>query len=247
MQTLVTQGLVLNRRHADAVGCFFAVPVMERGGDTVRDVAWSGSKGLGQPVWTGTRSYVNQRRGRALNISVGNTVATPSTGQPWSNDFSVCATVTITTPTNQNAVVRCGGFLFGVRSIGGTVSLWDNGATVVSNGPAITASVESTIGVRWRTGVTPDFFLNGVRSLGDATVAITSVATKTTIGGQAAVADMVGTVRDVRIWNRFMPDATFRRYHYDPYSFYMPDESMLVSAPFLGGQFMPFLHPSLQS
>ncbi len=55
MQALPTQGLRLNRRHPDAVGCYFAMPVMECGGEVVRDLAWSGSKGLGQPTWSGTR------------------------------------------------------------------------------------------------------------------------------------------------------------------------------------------------
>lgn len=58
MQALPTQGLLLNRRHPDAPGCIFAVPVMEHGGETVRDLARAGSKGLGQPIWTGRKSVV---------------------------------------------------------------------------------------------------------------------------------------------------------------------------------------------
>ncbi len=54
---------------------------------------------------------------------------------------------------------------------------------------------------------------------------------------------------DVRIWNRFMPDAAFQRYLYNPRAFYTVSRASLkgVSANAFGRMFFPFLHPALQS
>jgi len=220
VQALPTQGLVLNRRHPDALGCFFAVPVMERGGEVLRDVARGGSKGLGQPVWTGTRSYGNLRRGRAVSINgVSNVVATPVAGTPWSKNWSCVATINASANAGPDGFIRCGGFVLSVQA--NVLRVFTEAGGVVATGTmTISLNTEYAVGARWRDSdnlVT--FFVNGAKQdIAGTAIATSSVTTK--IGWNSPGTGLVGLVKDVRIWDRYMPDATFERYYYDPNSFY---------------------------
>jgi hypothetical protein len=252
MQALATQGLRINRRHPDAVGCYFAMPVEERGGETVRDLMWSGSKGLGQPVWTGARAYGNLRRGRAVSVGLGVLVGTPLTGTPWSSDFSVCFTMNASTfATAKGGFIRSGGFAIAHTTGVGTLELHqDNVAVRATSGVALNVNQEYVIGLRYRlSDLNVNIYINGSRETLTAGAAVTTsaftTATFASFNAQAAVA----LIRDIRIWNRYMPDATFERYYYKPNDFYQTRPSFLKSgaASFNAGRFFPFLHPALQS
>ncbi len=254
MQVLPTQGLRLNRRHPDAVGCYFAMPVMERGGEVVRDLAWSGSKGLGQPVWSGTRSYVNIRHGRALSVSSGNTVGTAGSGQPWATDWSVCLTVMPTAfIAAKGGLIRSGGFAIAHTASAGTVEIHqDNVAVRATSAQVLVVNQPTVLGVRWRGSDNAyAFFFNGIKESGVGGGTVTSAATPTSIFAAFNAATITGAIRDVRIWNRFMPDVTFERYYRDPLSFYVVRppafKGALSSSALFGRMFFPFLHPALQS
>jgi hypothetical protein len=221
VQALPTQGLLLNRHHPDAPGCFFAVPVMERGGEVVRDVAWRGSKGLGQPVWTGTRSYANLRGGRAIVTSVGNIVGTPLSGTPWSGFFSVMATVKPAGAGASSGIVRCGGFILGQNASLLQATL-DSNSALYTSALTLAQDVEYRIGFRYGgTGAgLVSAFVNGVKETGTAAQAATTASVPTQLGGTGAGNQFAGMIRDVRIWSRFLPDAAFERYYTNPNAFY---------------------------
>lgn len=254
MQSLATQGLRLNRRHPDAVGCFFAVPVMERGGETVRDLAWNGSKGLGQPVWSGTRSYVNQRRGRALSVTTGNTIATPVAGTPWTNDWSCAFTMnTSALIATKGGYLRCGGFA--IAHTGSTATLeihQDNVAVRATSGFTFSLNTEYAVSIAYRASdLAIRVYMNGVRENLTAGATITTSAFTTSVFAAFNATVATCTIRDIRIWNRFLPEAAHERYYVNPNAFYTPSLFARVrgvpSTGLAGRMFFPFLHPALQS
>lgn len=253
MQAGVTQGLRINRSHPDAVGCYFALPVMERGGNTVRDVAWNGSKGLGQPAWSGTRSYGNLRSGRAMSVSTGNTIATPTAGTPWVKDFSVCFSVQVSSfIASKGGFIRSGGFAIAHTASAGTLELHqDNVAVRKTSTVALSTGVYYTVGVRYRgSDNTGAFFVNGVKETFTASGAVVPASFTTSVFAAFNAAVATCLIRDIRIWNRFMPDVTFERYHTQPLAFYRPRAPFGLRGVVLsnaGRYFMPFMHPSFTS
>lgn len=250
MQALATQGLQLNRKHPDAIGCYFAVPVIERGGEVARDLAWSGSKGLGQPVWSGTRSYGNLRRGRALNVTTGNTIATPVAGTPWTTDWSCAFTMKASAfIASKGGFLRSGGFAIAHTASAGTLEIHqDNVAVRATSGVTLVVDTEYVIGVSYRASdLAIRLYINGVREnlTAGATITTSSFTTSVFAAFNAAVASCL--IRDIRIWNRFMPESTHERYYQNPNAFYLlaPRRTSLFAlrgVSFSGaGRLMPFL------
>jgi len=108
------------------------------------------------------------------------------------------------------------------------------------------------IGIRIRNDATSaDFFINGVKApITGTTTNITPAAGITQIAGcnVAGQRTLVGFLRDVRVWDAAMPDATFERYYVNPWAFYTRSRPVFkAAAGGAGGRLLPFLHPSLQS
>jgi hypothetical protein len=126
----------------------------------------------------------------------------------------------------------------------------DAGATFAIAGPALTVGPRYVVGLRGKPGVANlDLFVNGARFTVAATPSAFS-ATPLSLGNTVAMSQgYKSKFMDVRIWNRFMPDAAFQRYLYNPRAFYTVSRASLkgVSANAFGRMFFPFLHPALQS
>jgi hypothetical protein len=226
----ITPTIRVNRAHPDARGCFFAVPVI-RGGDIHEATGWV-SKGLGRVKWTGTPSYRNHPSGFAVKPSANtNYIGTPGSGTPWTNAFTVVARVIVDPGwAAGNGIVRVGGGIFALGTT--NFGAWaDSGAGNSQTGPAIVAGVEVAVGYRFRTSDNNlDWFQNGVKT-GSGTLAITTVSVPTEIGRFPPGTGMTGSIRDVRVWDRYMPDATFERYYTNPNAFYLPSRPPLFARP----------------
>ena len=248
MQALVTQGLQINRRHPDARGCIWALPMMEQSGDVVRDASRKLSNGLGATVWTGTRSWANIRRGKAVSVNSTNYIATQSAGTPWANTWSVMLTVRFTSSPGA-CMVRCGGFVFGDSACVLKVYTEAGASVAASTFPAMTAGLEYVVGARWRSSdnlVT--FFKDGAKQdIAGAAIATSSVTTN--LINWPINSSFVGLFHDVRIWDRYMPDAAFARYYANPNAFYTAVQPWHFKGlvGFNAGRFLPFMHPSFQS
>lgn len=253
MQALVAQGLQINRGHPDAIGCFFAVPCSERGGEVARDAAWKG-KGQGQPVWTGTRNWSTMPGGRCVVANAATSyIATPLTGTPWSQDISMVATIIPTTITAlAQCILRAGMFSLEITATTGVLRLVEDGIAVraSSTQAALVAGKLYVLGVRYRRSAGAiDFFINGSKDTVTGVAAITAAASTTGMFSTSNNSSIDGRARDLRCWNRAMPDATFERYYRTPNGFYTIPRLGLkgVSANIFGRMFFPFLHPALQS
>lgn len=195
------------------------MPVMEHGGEVVRDLAQG--HGLGQPVWTGTRSWGTMRGGRAVNTSTGNYPATPVAGTPWTNAWSVCVRVRGTSFAGlNNGIVRCGGFV--LEEVSGLLKVTNEAGTVIANSTTtLVAGTEYALGARWRSSDNlVSFYVNGVRE-DVAGVGVATSSVTIAVFASANAVSFVGAVRDIRIWRRYMPDVAFERYYRDPNAFYV--------------------------
>lgn len=219
---------------------------MERGGEVARDASGRLSKGLGVAVWTGTRSYVNLRGGRGLSLTNGNYIGTPNTGTPWTNNFT-CFFTAQPTATQGGCYVRCGGFVIGLTA--SVLRLFNEAGTTIATSTfaAATNGLEYALGVRYRNSdnlVT--FFKDGAKQDIAGGALVTSAVTTNLLQWPVNSATTV-VLRDIRIWDRYMPDAAYERYYTNPHAFYTRQPLALRAPSFNAGRFFPFMHPSLSS
>jgi hypothetical protein len=249
MQALSTQGIKLNLRHPDARNCVFAAPLNEHGGNNPRDL--SRRSGLGTLAWTGTPGFGRMRSGRAMDTGGGNNfVATAGSGGVYNHQWTVMMRVQPVTVVTQVTIIRVGGF--SIFDNINQIRILNDGITASIDFPAgfgLTAGVENVLGFRWNDSDTKCVgFINGFKSSPAGTLALAAVSHPIAFGQWNATYPWNGMIRDVRIWDRMLPDASFERYYYEPNSFYTRGTVSIARAlSFNAGRFFPFLHPALQS
>jgi concanavalin A-like lectin/glucanase superfamily protein len=247
MQT--SSQLAMNKKHPDYAGLKVCVPFNRRGAAQVdlvkRDVY---SVGAGTPTITVQRGgYAFSSTDVSAYLQSGNTTAL------WSTDLSVSCQLMIDALAGSPGVWAVGDLGLAIEA-SGNPHLW-NGASVnwdlTASSFAFTTGVWYTIGVRYRS--TPStlsgFYVNGRRYDASGGAAYTASGGvfigKTT---QVNRETFAGKLRDFRVWNRYMPDATFERAHFDPLSFYTMPRTLIAKRFGANlGSFLPFMHPSLQS
>jgi hypothetical protein len=225
MQALAGQGLVVNQAHPDARGCFFAVPCSEHGGEAARNVIGSHGTGCGDPTWTGTRNWSVMPGGRCVVANAAAAyITTTITKLTWSQDVSLMATIL---PTNITALAQCilraANFALEITATTGVLRLTEDGVAVraSSTQPALVAGTLYRLGVRYRRSAGAiDFFINGVKDTVTGVAAITAVTSTTGMFSSANASSIDGRARDLRAWDRALPDAAFERYYYNQNAFY---------------------------
>lgn len=246
----------VNRRHPDATGCAIALPFAERGGVTVRDLL---SQGKGAGAFTGTGGLLDAdwaRHARGWGISTdgaGKGVQQANTRSVSRGDgVSICATVMFNALPGSNFVPLVqvdGGGLFADSTAPPNIGY--TGATQIMATPdtAIVVGATLVLGLRWRFSVASsvDVWINGRKyaSLaGTPRAALVWQAKVAATSTEGFAPKFQGVISDVRIWDRYMPDPTFRRYYTNPGAFYAPRRSAVKGTSFFqGGRFLPFLHP----
>jgi hypothetical protein len=240
--------LAVNRGHPDALGLVVCLPLSDRNinrnVDLVRGDAYT--VGAGSP----TKAVMPQGVGFSSTDVSAYLVGTTTTS-PWVTEFSVSCQIFMNSFTGSPGLWSFGGVGLAIETTG-VLSLWNASSNqgLTSPSSAVATNRAHTVGVSFHAGGVQALYVDGARVAGPTSAfAFTATAEASNIGRtkQASRETCDGKIRDVRVWARVMPDATFARAHYDPLSFYRLAAPTDVSSPFLGGQFMPFLHPALQS
>lgn len=246
--------LAINRSHPDFRGLSFCVPGDRRTGSNVvprvlfatggspSSLALTGGPTAGSAVLRSGPAIVLVTAGNEASFSASVSAA------PWTAGGGVSAMwrMRVGTLGRTDCVFQYAGFVAGPSS--GSQLFCGNDATSTTGGSGATlvTGVEYVCGIRYVSGACA-FFLNGVKTTNAETFP-TPTASKVGIGnGTTASTSFRGAVRDLRIWNRQLPDSAFERYYVNPDAFYMWPRRSVAGLPFNGGMFMPFLHPSLQS
>jgi hypothetical protein len=249
-------GLV-NGRHPDARGLVIALPLSlwGRGTSTIKDASRHGGSGAGAFSFTGTPSYVQTPTGVGLQTAAtGNYLTSANAVQLWAAAFGIsCQFVPSATPAVVgSALVRANKGVLAMDNATNFLSLWPSGggAAIATDTRALTIGKLYTVGVRYRASDNQvSFYINGERNdIAGAALAPAAESIEV-FHGVFDARSALGTVRDVRIWNRYPPDETFLRAHYSAAAFYAPQRAGAkgVSANIFGRLFFPFLHPALQS
>jgi len=255
MQAL-PRGFSINRSHPDAPACVVAIPFVERGGTVVRDVA---ARGRGSGAISGTGGLLNSdwtthRFGHGLSVAGGTGVLAANAVNLSKGDGMavMCAVTWRAINASFSAIVATSGWMFVNDNSGNGAITYSNtgGTNYVVGSQAPTVGVAYRVGIRFRTGVAGSLetFMNGVKaSLVLTPSAFASSATKiASTSVFAGTNDMI--ISDVRIFDRWMPDAAFERNYRTPNAFYIQPRPVLrrPAAGGAGSMFFPFLHPSLQ-
>lgn len=226
MRALAGQGLLVNEAHPDARGCFIAVPCSEHGGEVARNVIGSHGTGCGDPTWTGTRNWSVMPGGRCVVVNAATAyITTTITKLTWSNEVSLMATILPTNiPALAQCVLRAANFALEITATTGVLRLTEDGVAVraTSAQAALTAGKLYVLGVRYRRSAAAiDFFINGVKDTVGGVAAITAVTSTTGTFSTSNASGIDGRTRDLRAWDRAMPDSAFERYYQNPNAFYV--------------------------
>lgn len=242
----------INRRHPDAGGCVVALPLVERGGTSPRDAV---SKFA--PGWTAAGGFLPSQwgtihGGSALGTLTADDGLIHNTAFNYGSGFEAMTIMVrvkkeVSTAAASQTIVCCSnvGIIDRLQQFG---YVNDNLSVFAVAGPTGVVGQHYTLGLRVRPGVAnPHLFVDGERF----TVTVTPSAFSATalgIGNTASVVQTFqGKIRDVRIWNRWMPDAAFERYYRNPLAFYQVARGATGPSFGVPGNFFPFLHPSLTS
>lgn len=246
MRALPTQGLSLNRHHPDAPGCFFAAPCNEKGGTLIHDVSGRRGKGLGSCVIAGATAATSSnlfRYGSGLTVSNTISFATGTGVAPWTTTggVSMMAVVRIDSLPNIGVALRCCGITFGPTA-GGAWFVGNDGTSSDFSAGVAAAGNEYVIGVRFASGTNnTSIFINGVKFTGTASFPGATSTVPLGVATSLGAASLNGIIRDIRMWDRSLPDVSFERYYYKPWDFYVPTKSILLRRRALNtGMFFPF-------
>lgn len=231
-----------NPRHPDFKGCVAAWPM-------VNPLSQPNAVSRLYPMTSTAATRKVMRHGvgyeqlSTLGYSTAATIPAWSSGFSWLIQFNQDQTGGF-----PREIFEVNGHIF-MTEIARQVSLYTTAGTQkAASTTVITLGREYSLGIRFdnASGVV-SFFIDGVRE--DVTsVSLTPSATALTVGGGSFRNGGSGRIRDIRLYNRPMPDSTFERYHYNPNGFYLnPQRNWWKAVSFNAGRFMPFMHPALQS
>ena len=243
MQSLGQNYTRINKKHPDAAGCVAAWPMAD-GPLSMRNAV---SRRYNLTATSGARAGMSRGLGHrnltAFTYSTADSFPTPTS-------FSLLAT---------HVPDQVGGFPRELFEVNGVVFMTEiakelslytvAGSFLGKSTIAMTLGLEYSLGIRYNV-VTQlsSYFINGALVGNTNDGALTFSSTVLSVGGGGFRNSGSGTIRDIRIYHRAMPDITFSRYYLDPNSFYVRSRRrVLKGVSFNGGRMMPFLHPYLTS
>lgn len=129
------------------------------------------------------------------------------------------------------------------------VSWYNTAGTQLAVGTrTITLGQEYALGIRYDGGSQVTFFINGTKeTITSGGGPFSGTGSALSVSGGTFRNQGTGYIRDIRIYHKAMPDATFERYYTDPNSFYLFPRRYWRGITFNASRFMPFMHPALQS
>lgn len=257
MQATGNQGFKVNQRHPDADGLVLALPLGEKGTSLttgiLRDA--SGRRGLCNITTIGSGLTTTGKHGRGAKETVSAVWVTQVAIPAWSEGISWMIQYNQdVTGGFPREIFEVGGLIF-MTEIARNVSFYNVAGTLLAASTSlITLGQEYSLGIRYvKASGTVSFFIDGKRE--DVTGVAAQTPSATTwqygAGGTFRNSGTFNLLRDVRVYNRPLPDAAFQRYYRDPNSFYVQSRPAGAvrgsSATNFGRLFFPFLHPALQS
>jgi hypothetical protein len=246
----------INYRHPDARGLVLAVPLNEGGGAT-----GTSFHGLNHKLLSGTATGRTGTDWRKCAVGIQayfNTVTTDRivyTNEDLGPDNLLSVSLLVTpiavNATNVMEFFESSSSLIGLNT-DGKFCIGATAAAVTSYGDVAILGKTYQVGFSVIGSASGFVYIDGVQ--------IALSANFPTVGsGTFQIGCAVGTgttinfaLSDIRVWNRLMPPATFRRHYLEgPSGLYArghaPWRFTGARAAFNAGGFLPFMHPSFQS
>jgi hypothetical protein len=116
-------------------------------------------------------------------------------------------------------------------------------STGTGQGAAPTGGQSYQVGFSLHSAASGFFYINGVET---ALTTFPTIGSNQLMLGHAGAGSAITVVSDIRVWNRFMPRATFERHYSQPSLFYKQGRVGSIRGRLVAnsGGFMPFLHPA---